>query len=790
MRTHNPLNKPAAISFSILLLAALIQTASAQVTIEIVNDSGKPDTNVFIKVPGRLWANILTAPITPTNLFVNISDTNVTAAEATSLSLSWLAANGSAPAYTEISTISGHTNTVYSFQADAVSSGSIYFTYNQTYTFTNGLQPSPPPDSAGNAYRYDYAELSINDSNAPFNAVDVTYVDKFGIPLQMEWYRGSSPVAGSYVYASTKTLVERFSDNGLGQAVFSLNATNIMPGWSYSGPDAYTNFARILAPQKVSGTSTSVAPYPSITNYLNSLVGAPNAFWLNGASAQGGFYYIGYQASIATMPDGWRVTLSQASNPPPFNTALITGVQYTNTITFAISDVNASQYIYGAPVGPKYYSVNGALVTDATSGTYPVETWMIGDVLSALNFGFWGGRYGTNSADWFSPVEWTAFPFGSARQATDGFYNPYAALIYNNADPYSFAFSERITPDVLMAPGNGDRIRITILPDDRLDSPVVPVPAAGNITANSVTLNWGQVAGATGYQINVLRPLNVSPVVVSANATGYTLTNLLSGTPYLMSVQALGLGAGGNPIITPARPVLATTLGTNAVAGGNFAQAQVTFSVADPYFQIGRVFINGTELVSTNNQWLTTNNVPARWLASVGTNQVVVTVVGGDDQVLFNDWLTFVLAPPFTVTNGIVTTNSRISDVLLYGQKLSQPTPGVSGFLGGTTATNFLVSTLNPCFSIGLSYVPAETRRYAPAGSSTPVVTILDVQPLPGGGVQFTFDVSAGMPYTVEVSENLVTWQTRSSGTGQAGGETCSDPGTTSSGTRFYRIKL
>jgi hypothetical protein len=106
------------------------------------------------------------------------------------------------------------------------------------------------------------------------------------------------------------------------------------------------------------------------------------------------------------------------------------------------------------------------------------------------------------------------------------------------------------------------------------------------------------------------------------------------------------------------------------------------------------------------------------------------------------------------------------------------------------SATNFIINPVNTSLKIGFSYVPAETRKYAPVGSSTPSVSILDVQPLPAGGVQFTFDVPAGTPYTIQASEDLVAWQTLSSGTGHAGAESYSDPGTASGGMRFYRIKL
>lgn len=808
MRTRNSFHKFTRIFPLIALLAAVNRPASAQVTIQIVNDSGVPDTNVFVKVPGK-YADTDPAhvPITPTALFADINNPNPP--NPASVALSSLT-----PVSQLISPSSGTTNAIYAFQADYIASGSVYFTFGQPFTFTNSLQPSAPPDSAGNAYRFDYAELSINDTNAANNAMDVTYVDKFGIPLQLEWFRGTNLVAGSYVYASTKTLVDLFTSNQLAAAVFSLGSNNIVSGWQYTGSDSYTNFARILAPQKISGTNTSVAPYPDISGYLNSLVGSP--FALNGASPQAGYYYVGYQVSVDTNVGGWVFTLAyDAGLVPPFVTNLLAAgnLPYTNTISFAVSSANASQYIYGAPVGPNLYQTNGVAVTNDASPTYEVETWMIGDVLSAINYGFWGGNYGTNSEQWFSVVEWTSYPFGWARPTDDGFYNPYAALIYYNSDPYSFAFSERITPDVLLAPTNGDTVRITLLPDDRLDSPVVSIPT-NLITASSLTINWDPIPGATSYQVNVLRPQGIAPVNIVSNS--YNLTGLSPGTPYVVSVQALGT-AHGNPIITPARPVSATTTGTNTTINNGTIPIQVTFSVADPYYQLGTVYLNGIQLFRTNSvnssPWETTNGQNAGWLASPGLNQVVVTVVDNENNVLFNDWLQFVLSPPFVFTNTgtntsgtpvtFTSTNTAISDIVLYGQKRSQPVPTLGGLFPmantpfpGTTnivtnyvgsATNFLVF---PSVVIGLSYVPAETRKFAPvkAASST-VPVILNPIALPGGGIQFEYQVPANKPFVIEASSGLTVWQTNFSGTSATGTGSYTNVAGTNA-LQFYRIKL
>lgn len=792
-----------------LLLLAVTWPSAAQVTVQIVNDSGLPDTSVFIKVPGKLADNDPAhVPVTPTNLFADINE--VSPPNPVSLPLSDLTSVGQL-----VSPVSGATNPVHSFQADYIASGSIYFTYREPFTFTNGLQPSPPPDSAGNAYRYDYAELSVNDTNAANNAMDVTYVDKFGIPLQMEWFRGTNLIAGSYVYASTKTLVDLFASNQLAAAVFALASNNIVPGWQYTGPDAYTNFARILAPQKVSGTNASVAPYPDIGGYLNSLVGGAHAFALNGASPQSGYYYTGYRVSVDTNADGWVFTLAyDAGSVPPFDPDLLSAgkLQYTNTITFAVTTTNASQYIYGAPVGPNLYATNGVTVTNSSGPTYNVEVWMIGDVLSALNYGFWGGNYGTNSAQWYSAMEWTSYPFGRARAADDGHFNPYAALIYYNSDPYSFAFSERITPDVLLAPTNGDTVRITILPDDRLDSPVVTAPA-GLITDHSITLDWNPVPGATGYRVNVLRPLGFAPANISSNS--YTLSGLAAGTPYVMSVQATGT-AHGNPVITPARPVAVTTTGGYTTINSGTFPIQVTFNAADTYYQVGAVFINGIRLFRTNNvntsPWEQANGQNAQWNATNDLNQVVVTVLDPGGKVLFNDWLQFELGAPFDFLNlgtnsagaavSFTSTNAAISGIVLSGQRRSETAPTLGGlyplanqgYFGEPNiyVTNYVGSATNfaltPTVVIGLSYVPAETRKFAPNQAATAPV-IVNVAALPAGGIRFSYAVPVSAPYVIESSGDLINWQTNYSGIGQAGTASYTNEAGVNT-RRFYRIKL
>ena len=91
-------------------LAGLSQPVSGQLTIQIVNDSGLSDTNIYIMVPGAAGATL-----NPQSLFVD-KNAGVNAAVA----LSTLATN-SWGTFTLVSPISGNTDTVYSFQASYIS---------------------------------------------------------------------------------------------------------------------------------------------------------------------------------------------------------------------------------------------------------------------------------------------------------------------------------------------------------------------------------------------------------------------------------------------------------------------------------------------------------------------------------------------------------------------------------------------------------------------------------------------------------------------------------------------
>ena len=178
------------------------------------------------------------------------------------------------------------------------------------------------------------------------------------------------------------------------------------------------------------------------------------------------------------------------------------------------------------------------------------------------------GVWGSTGQQWFTPAP-TAIPFAGARSTNDGFYNPWAALFYNNSDAYGFAFSDRSGPSPLMTLQDGQTLRITLLPDSRLDS---PKPYVSKATSDSLTIKWPAITGATQYKIEVLAPSDFGSIP-PVSGTSHTLSSLQPGTPYTFKVSALGAGS----IESPAQIVQGITDGSPSQITGNI-DFPLTFS--------------------------------------------------------------------------------------------------------------------------------------------------------------------------------------------------------------------
>src|SRR5581483_3927638 len=119
------------------------------------------------------------------------------------------------------------------------------------------------------------------------------------------------------------------------------------------------------------------------------------------------------------------------------------------------------------------------------------------DVHAALNFGFLDSTYGKPDSNITSLHHDVVlpYPYGGARRLNDGFYNPYAAIFYYRSDAYGHPFSDWLgAASPLFKFTRGDRVRITILPDDRLDAPLVTVSGTA---ADSISLSFHLSPGQT-----------------------------------------------------------------------------------------------------------------------------------------------------------------------------------------------------------------------------------------------------------------------------------------------------
>ena len=256
-------------------------------------------------------------------------------------------------------------------------------------------------------------------------------------------------------------------------------------------------------------------------------------------------------------------------------------------------------FIYGATLSADSFAVAGVGSADIAADTNIVYGAIARDALAALNFGYLGGNWGETGQQWFGAPP-SSYPFGLARPAQDdGFYNPYAALLYNTSDAYGFAFSDRIAPSPLITIQPGQVLRITLLPDTWGIAAPQPTVTADGATDTTLELQWPAVPGATGYQITVLDPAGIVPLSVPAASGTVTATlgdgaaPLSPGTPYTITVAALGATTGGDPVSAVSQPLQISTTGTPASVSGATTFTMTFGFVPAPFLLAGAGQVTG-----------------------------------------------------------------------------------------------------------------------------------------------------------------------------------------------------
>lgn len=540
-------------------------------TVEIVNDSGQADSDVYLLLTGDSLAVTGNAP----------SVLNLPQAKGASVTASAL--NGlSSGSNTILSPLTGQSRPIYSFGLSTIVSGRLLVSFGTPITYADNAAPTATSETC----RWDKMEFGYPGSGA-----DLTSLDFFGIPLQFEYLDGSGTVLDSATfYTSTETLLS---------TLYNLSASTMgsafMPVVSSDTIDLST-FQRILGPGTIASASTagSPAPYPSFSGYLTALVAGAQTFTISGTAGVGSpapannavsYAYTGSFASDGA--DGFTLTLTGTTGGMPYGlytnaNGVTTAQQLPSNLTVTVTlpagafDTN----IYAAPAT----SFSVALASTSQQPANLPSDWqnyvansayatIAGDILAGLNFGYPGGTLGNDSAVWYTNPPPTPYPFAAVRATNDGLYNPYAAVFYNFSDAYGFPFSDRggRPSPFIPQPATATTLRITILPDVRLDQ-VSGVTVTG-ATNGGLVLNWSPLTPPSGFTVTQYQiiasyfatqpdgsPATVPSwtMVTPSTTTNYTFDNLTQGLPYTFEVTALGTGPTGGAVTS--YPVAVTAM--------------------------------------------------------------------------------------------------------------------------------------------------------------------------------------------------------------------------------------
>lgn len=320
------------------------------------------------------------------------------------------------------------------FSVDRIAAGRIFISYGAPVRFDE-------PDSS--LTRYDKVELTYLHS--PTDSADLTAVDFFGIPFDLQTLNSSGDVIATRHMAETSAL---------------LKALEAIPGASKAVVKDQGAFVRLLSP-----SHAQPGTYPSMAGYVRSMAG--ETVRLRGAFFGTPFTTFDYSGRFQN--DG-SVTLSGTLTP--------SGNQPSRGQELQVIGAKLPDAIYsGSPTGN--YTVGGH--SPAPNDVYEA---MFRDLVSGFDWGYWNGKYGNDDLAWctnpepagWCPTGWDRPPFAKARRGSDPFaaYNQYAAVIDQLTNAYGFPYSDTGSKNhVLLFLAGADTLRITILGDGSA-APVAP----------------------------------------------------------------------------------------------------------------------------------------------------------------------------------------------------------------------------------------------------------------------------------------------------------------------------
>ena len=319
------------------------------------------------------------------------------------------------------------------FSLGAISGARLYFSYGAP------VKDNEPPAAPT---RYDKIELTNP------GVADLTAVDFFAIPFNMQSLDSGGATVGDAVgyRCYTSTIVQKLREVG--------PAAEVTNGGQ---------FVRFLSPQLASEGS-----YPSLAPYIESMAGQTievnDTFAKEGEEAK----QLSYKGTFEA--DG-TITLTGT---------ITTGGTPAAGLPLHIEGATLPQGVYS---GDGAFTVNGQPADVSQNNEYSV---IYRDIVAGFGLGYWGGKYGDDSANWLHKPN-----FAAARLSSSPFpvYSLYASTIAEYSSAYGYSFSE-LGPDEVTVPLEASvaTLRVTIDPDQGPSTPGCvgeSTPAAGSTGSGS-----------------------------------------------------------------------------------------------------------------------------------------------------------------------------------------------------------------------------------------------------------------------------------------------------------------
>ncbi|MGA9146871.1 MAG: carbohydrate-binding protein, partial [Candidatus Nanopelagicales bacterium] len=330
-----------------------------------------------------------------------------------------------------------------SFTTTGLSSGRVWVSLGKPLTTT----PAPSPDTSDT--RFDVVELTYP------GVANLTAVDMFGIPMDIESFDSSGHLVGSKKWGCYTDKIQQAMQAKLGAS-----------GGKYSNTvrtDPNGNFLRLVSPNIVSGAHPS--GYPRFDAYVKGLRG--QQLTIRGHAMGQDYRYTGSFAADPSDPSGpGSLTLTDQS-------ASHLQQMYVKGSSLVGNAGNETAGIYG---NNSPYYIGGQLHSgnDVYGAVYR-------DLVAGFAYGFWGSPSYGNDSGRFN-VSAAPGPFEAAQPNAVN-YNPWAAALWPLTDAYGFPYGDTYNDDaarnpIVQLPTNGT-LKITIDPDvspTGCGSPPTPTP--------------------------------------------------------------------------------------------------------------------------------------------------------------------------------------------------------------------------------------------------------------------------------------------------------------------------